>query len=316
MQEVAFLKQNRDKWKQIEESLSVKTKNNPDILADLFVELTDDLSFARTFYPKSKTTRFLNDLTAKVHRAIYRNKKEKKRRLLAFWIEEVPAALFSARKEMLVSFSIFLLSLIIGLVSAANDDTFVRLILGDTYVNMTLENIDKGDPLAVYKKMNETEMFLGITFNNIRVAFFTFVAGVLLSFGSAYLLFTNGIMLGVFQYLFYEHGLLSESILTVWIHGTLEISAIIIAGAAGLVMGNGILFPGTYSRKEAFMNGAKRGLKIAVGLVPVFTVAGFLEGFVTRHSGMPAALSLLIIGSSLAFVIWYFIIYPARLNRH
>lgn len=314
MQEVAFLKQNMEKWKQIEAILSGKNIN-PDTLAELFIQLTDDLSFAKTFYPGSKTVLYLNSLAAKVHQAVYRNKKEKKSRLITFWKFELPAILKDCRREMFYSLVIFILSIFIGIVSSANDKTFVRLILGDTYVNMTLENIDKGDPLAVYKKVNEIDMFFGITFNNIRVALYAFTAGVLFSFGTGLLLFYNGVMLGAFHYFFFQKGMLISSMLTIWIHGTLEISAIIIAGCAGLVMGNSILFPGSYTRRRSFMNGAKNGLKIVIGLIPVFILAGFLEGFVTRHTGMPVFVSLCIIISSLIFVIWYFIIYPLNVKK-
>jgi uncharacterized membrane protein SpoIIM required for sporulation len=122
-------------------------------------------------------------------------------------------------------------------------------------------------------------------------------------------------MLGAFQYFFYTKGLLFESVLVIWIHGTLEISAIIIAGCAGLTLGNSFLFPGTYSRTASFVRGAKQGVKIAVGLVPIFIAAGFLESFVTRYTQMPMWLSLTIIVGSLTFIIWYFIIYPIRLNN-
>jgi len=215
--------------------------------------------------------------------------------------------------KIIISFSIFFLSMLIGVVSSAGDSGFVRLIMGDSYVNMTLENIDKGDPLAVYKQMNGVDMFLGITFNNIRVSFIAFMFGLLISFGTAWVLISNGIMLGAFQYFFHIHNLLFESVLVIWIHGTLEISAIIIAGAAGLVLGNSILFPGTYSRLQSFMINSKEGLKMIVSLIPIFITAGFLEAFVTRHTGMPVFFSLTIILSSLAFVVWYFIIYPSKI---
>jgi uncharacterized membrane protein SpoIIM required for sporulation len=315
MQEVAFLKNNADKWKQFEGLLSNRRKANPDILADLFIQLTDDLSYSKTFFPNSKTTRYLNALAAKVHQAIYRNKKEARSRFLTFWKLELPALMRESRRELLWALVIFVVAGLIGAVSAANDDAFVRLILGDSYVNMTLENIEKNEPLAVYKKMNQVDMFLGITFNNIRVSFYAFVAGVLLSIGTALLLFYNGVMLGAFQYFFYQQGLLLPSVLTIWIHGTLEISAIIVAGCAGFVIGNGILFPGTYTRTQSFMAGAKKGLKIVIGLVPIFITAGFLESFVTRHTEMPAALSVSIIAASLLFVVGYFIVYPAWINQ-
>jgi uncharacterized membrane protein SpoIIM required for sporulation len=155
-------------------------------------------------------------------------------------------------------------------------------------------------------------MFWGITINNVRVSFYEFVSGIFTSIATAYLLIRNGIMLGCFQYFFYDHGLLKESFLTIWIHGTLEISAIIIAGAAGIAMGNGWLFPGTYSRIDSFKRSAKKGLKIVVGTVPIFMIAGFLESVVTRHTELPDFIRLAIILFSLGFVIFYYLIYPRK----
>lgn len=315
MKEITFLKQNADKWQQFENLISTKGNSDPDLMADLFIQLTDDLSYSKTHYPKAKTTQYLNSLAARVHQEIYKNKKEKKSRIITFWKYELPFIFKNSHKQLLYAFLIFFIAVLIGAVSSAYDDSFVRLIMGDSYVNMTLENIDKGDPMAVYKKMNEVDMFLGITVNNIYVSFLCFAFGIFFSLGTGYLLFTNGIMLGAFQYFFYAKGLLLESVLVIWIHGTLEISAIIIAGCAGLTLGNSFLFPGTFSRAASFVRGAKQGVKIAVGLVPIFITAGFLESFVTRYTQMPIWLSLTIILGSLTFIIWYFIIYPILLNN-
>ena len=82
------------------------------------------------------------------------------------------------------------------------------------------------------------------------------------------------------------------------------------AGAAGLAIGNGWLFPGTYKRLYAFRRGAKRGLKIVVGTVPVFIVAGFIEGYITRHTEMALSIRLGIIALSLAFIVGYYIVLP------
>jgi len=316
MREVTFLQQNADNWKQIETSLQKKDASiSADKLGDLFIHLSDDLAYAKTHYSKSKTTHYLNELTLKVHQRIYKNKKEKTNRWFTFWKYEVPEILYENRRYLLISFLFFFISFLIGMLSAANDPTFVNLILGDEYVQMTKTNIENGDPMAVYKKMGQTEMFLYITFNNVRVSFNTFILGILASIGTILILFYNGVMLGSFQYYFYEFGVLKQSLLTVWIHGTLEISAIVIAGAAGLIMGNSILFPGTYTRLASFKMGAIKGLKVVMALVPIFIIAGFLEGFVTRHTGMPVWLSLFIIFGSLCFIIFYFLYYPNLLHK-
>ena len=122
-------------------------------------------------------------------------------------------------------------------------------------------------------------------------------------------------MLGSFFTLFYQYNVLGKALKVVWIHGTLEMSAIVIAGCAGLLLGNSFMFPKTYTRLESFKNGAKESIKIVVGLIPIFICAGFLESFITRYTEMDLWLSLLIIFGSLAFIIWYFIILPIQLKN-
>jgi uncharacterized membrane protein SpoIIM required for sporulation len=315
MREAAFVKQNKEKWALFETLLAQKGGTNPDHLADLFVQITDDLSFARTFYPDSKTTKYLNTIAASTHQQIYRNKKEKRSRIVYFWQYELPMLFRQSHNMLLLSLCIFVLSAAIGVVSAANDDTFVRLILGDGDVNMTIENIKNGTPLAVYNRENEIDMFIRIVFNNVKVSFMEFVSGFLFSFGTVIILFYNGVMIGSFQYFFFKEGLFWQSFLVIWIHGTIEISAVVIAGCAGLTVGNSVLFPGTYSRSQSFIRGAKQGLKIIVGLVPCFVIAGFLESFITRHTDMPIVLSVGIILSSSVFILGYFVFYPIYLER-
>lgn len=315
MREAAFVKQNKDKWIRFESVLRNNVQINPDELSGLYIEITDHLSYARTFYPKSETLRYLNSLAVLAHNKIYKNKKESRNRFVSFYTKEFPLFFHQYQKQLLVAFFSFALFVAIGAFSAATDGDFVRLIMGDGYVNMTISNIEQGDPMAVYKKMGEIDMFLGITVNNIRVALNAFVFGIFLSIGSLYILMRNGIMLGSFQYFFYDYDLFWESVRTIWIHGTIEISVIIVAGCAGLVLGNSILFPGTYTRLQSFIRGAKDGLKIIASTIPFFIIAGFLEGFVTRHTQMPDWLAILIIGGSLYLILFYYVFYPIKLNK-
>ena len=292
MKEVTFIRRNIEKWKETEKVVEQAAGLSPDQLADVYTDLTADLAFAQTHFPTSRITIYLNNLASALHNEIYRNKREKWSRIITFWTREVPQTMYDARRELLTSFIIFIVSVLIGVISAANDPNFVRLILGNGYVDMTLDNIANGEPMAVYNGSDEVPMFLGITLNNVMVSFNCFAMGLLTSFGTGYMLLRNGIMIGAFQTFFYQHDLLWESSLAIWLHGTLEIWAIIVAGAAGLALGNGWLFPGTYSRLESFRRGAKKGVKIVIGTVPVFVMAGFIEGFVTRHTELPDLLRL------------------------
>ncbi|MFK5889977.1 MAG: stage II sporulation protein M [Flavobacteriaceae bacterium] len=315
MREAAFLKKNKDKWLLFEAVLDNKTAVEPDKLSDLYLDITNDLSYAKTFYPNSNTALYLNAISVKAHQKIYKSKKESKNRIVSFFKTEFPLLFYSYQKYLAIAFSVFVLFTIIGAFSASKDGRFVRLILGDAYVNTTIDNIEKGDPMAVYAKVGETTMFLLITINNLKVALMAFIYGILLSVGSLYILMQNAIMLGAFTYFFVEKGLFWQSARTIWIHGTIEISVIIVAGCAGLVLGSGLLFPGSYSRLNAFKRSVKDGLKIMLSTVPFFIVAGFLEGFVTRHTEMPDWLAILIISASLSLIIFYYVIYPIQLHK-
>ncbi|MEJ7557283.1 MAG: stage II sporulation protein M [Pedobacter sp.] len=311
MREALFVKQNSAKWKAYEQLQT----NNPDDIADRFIDITNDLAYAKTFYPTSKTTAYLNGVASVLHQSIYKNKKEKTSRFITFWKLELPTLFYTYRRQLLYAFLFFVTFALIGALSAKYDDTFIRLILGEGYVNMTNENIAKGNPFGVYKQSGEFEMFFRIAANNTYVTLVTFVTGIFLAIGPVFAMMRNGVMLGSFEYYFFSKGLGMESILVIWIHGTLEISAIIVAGAAGLVLGHGLLFPKTYTRAQAFISSAKDGTKIAAGIIPIIIVAAFLEGFITRHTGMPVWLSVSILTLSLTFMIWYVIIYPNKLNK-
>ncbi len=314
MKEISFINSNAERWQNFENIIdNPLSLEKPDVIADLFIQITDDLSYSRAYFPQSRITQYLNSLASRTHQIIYRNKKEKTNQIVKFWLYDFPKIIFEKKKYIAFALIVFLVSIGIGILSAAYDDTFVRLILGNRYLEMTLENIEDNDPMAVYKKVNQTEMFLGISINNIFVSFYAFIFGIFLSIGTIYILFSNGIMIGSFLYLFYQHNLLKICILTIFIHGTLELFAITVAGAAGMLMGNSILFPETFSRTTSFKFAAQNGIKMTFGLIPIFIVAGFLEGFVTRYTEMPNIFKAFIILSSFAFIIWYFVIYPEKL---
>lgn len=311
MREGLFLKKNVEKWKQYQ----FNQQADPDETAKRFTELVDDLGYAKTFYPESRVTRYLNGLASRIYLDIYKNKRESGSRILRFWKTDLPLVAYKHRRELFWAFVIFTSMALMAAFSAAHDDSFVRGILGNGYVDMTEDNIAQGDPFGVYKDENRMDMFLRIALNNIRVSFFVFVGGIFLSLGSVWLLFTNGVMVGAFQYLFFAKGLGWDSVLVIWIHGTLEISAIVISGAAGFILGNSILFPGTRKRLESLKRGAKHGVMLIMGLVPIFIAAAFLEGFVTRLTHMPKWLSICILAISFIFIIWYFVIYPIQVNK-
>lgn len=314
MRETEFIDKNKEKWTQYERALARDSKD-PELLNQLYIHTTDDLSYSRTFYPNRSVRVYLNSLAQKTFLQIYRGRRGEAGRFFTFWTDELPRVVYKQRGALLLSLGIFVLSMLIGVVSYQIDPEFAEVILGEYYMEMTRTNIENGDPMAVYKERSPFSMSLAITLNNILVAFLTFISGAFFAVGAVVQLIRNGVMVGVFQYFFYDQGVLQESLLTIWIHGALEISSIVIAGGAGLALGSGLLFPGTLSRLDAFKLSARDGLKIMLGTVPLFIIAGFLEGYMTRHTDAPEALRAVFIVLCFAFILWYFVIYPGRVSR-
>jgi uncharacterized membrane protein SpoIIM required for sporulation len=311
LREGLFIRKNKDRWERIQN----ESGSSADEMATDFVQLVDDLAYAKTFYRTSRVTHYINSLASRIYLTIYRNRKEESNRLFNFWRYDVPLAVRRRHKVVLFSFFIFVLFFVVGFFSSASEPTFVRDVLGADYVEMTQKNIEQGNPFGVYQNEPPFIMWLFIMVNNILVSFMYFFKGILLGIPSLVSLGKESIRLGAFEQMFYAKGLGGQSVTTVLIHGMLELTAIIIACAAGAVLGTSFLFPGTKSRMQAFQLGTKDAVKMIIGLIPIFVVAAFFEGFVTRYYKMPLGLSLSILLTSGTFIIWYFVVYPIRLGQ-
>lgn len=311
LREGLFIKKNRSRW----ERLQQETVAGADETARDFVQLVDDLSYAKTFYPGSRLTRYINALATTIYLGIYQNRKEEKSLLLYFWKYQVPLTVYKHRRVMLFSFFIFFLFYTVGYFTAQQDPAFIREVFGNTYVDETEKNIAEGNPFGIYQGGNSFYMWIGIMINNIIVSFMYFGKGLVLGIFPLIELGKESMRVGVFHYMFASKGHAVGFLLAVMIHGLLELSAIVMACGAGAVMGISYLFPGTQSRLTAFKQGVKDGVKIVIGLLPVLVLAAFFEGFVTRHYKMPLLLNLLLLFFSAVFGLYYFLLYPVQLKR-
>jgi uncharacterized membrane protein SpoIIM required for sporulation len=309
MRETKFIEQNKEKWAEYEQLL-LKNEVDADKLHELFVHITDDLAYARTYYPNRSLRAYLNGLANRVFQRINVRPSFPFAGIKRFWSQDLPQVTYDSRKALLASFILFAIAFMVGVLSCTIDPEFPRVILGDGYVDMTLENIKKGDPMAVYKDRDMFGMSGHIAINNLWVAFITLMSGMIASIGTVFIMLKNGVMVGAFQYLFIQEGLFRESFLAIWIHGTLEISAIIIAGGAGLLAGSGWIFPGTFTRLESFKLSLVRGMKLFFGIVPIIILAAIFEGYLTRATDTPDSIRAAFILGSLAFIVWYFMVLP------
>ncbi len=311
LREALFIKKNKDRWLKIQQ----QPAQDPDEIASDFTQLVDDLAYAKTFYPSGKVTDFINAQASKIYLDVYRNRKEESNRLVTFWKYDLPLTIRKHHGVILFSFLFFCVFFGIGFFTSQQDEEVARSFFGDWYVEHTKENISKGNPFGIYEHGNSFLTWMGIMVNNIAVSLRMFAAGIVFGVPCLYDLARTSVMVGIFDQFFAARGLGVDFWLVVFVHGTLEITAIILAGAAGLIMGKSYLFPGTIRRVDALKQGAKDGVKIIIGLLPVFALAAFFEGFITRLYNDLSYLTTAIFGLSVIFVTWYFIIYPIRLRR-
>ena len=327
MREARFIKKNVDKWNEYQHLETT----DPDEMADRFITLLDDLSYAKTFYPQSKVTRWINGIAGGIYQSIYQNQKHKYSRIILFWKYELPLLFRRYHKTFLFTFILFALFVTIGIISSTTDPNYAADFFNHKvqagYYDDTISRIQKGDPFGIYKDDNPFSMFVRIAYNNISVAFKSVLSGILFGIGTIMLMWTNGLMLGCFQYIFFSQGLGWQSVMVIWIHGTIEISSIVIASCAGFILGFGWLFPGTYTRKESFLKSAKDAMKICVSLIPFFIIAAFFESYVTHlmsntfqrdsHDiGLPVPVSIIILAGSFFLIVWYFVLYPIKLHKN
>ena len=280
-----------------------------------FVQLVDDLAYAKTFYPSSRVTRLINSMASRIYLRIYQNRKEESNRLVRFWKYDVPLTIAKHYKVLLFSAFLFVLFYLLGFLSARYEPGFTREVLGNDYVDVTEKNIREGNPFGIYQSGNGILSWFYLMTHNVTVSLIAFVGGLVAGIFSISALVQNAMMVGVFNYMFFAHGLGVQFFMAVMLHGLLELTSLVIACGAGIVMGTSYFFPGTISRLQAFKTGVKDGVKIVVGVIPVFGMAAFFEGCITGYYKMPAVLNIFLLSLSAAFIIWYFIIYPMRLKR-
>ncbi len=313
MRETTFIQRNKSRWHSLEDVLANIASADPQVLSDAYVSLSDDLAFAQAQFPGSSVTTYLNQLLARVHVVLLRSRKERVSRLTRFWVYDVPQAMSEIRFEIAIVATILVFTAAIGFVGGLQSQDLARNILGDGYVDMTILNIEVGDPMGVYKQ-DPWEMFFGIGINNFGVMLRSVAMGLIPVVGVAFIAAYHGVMIGSLHALFAQYDVLGQSLLTVYIHGAMEMSLLVIAGAAGLSISLSFLHPGTYTRRAAFARSTRRAAYVAIGCIPFIGAAAALESFVTRLTWMPPFVSLGIIALTFASI-WMYALYLPRYNR-
>lgn len=246
-------------------------------LVDLYQRASADLSHVRTYQPDPALAASLTRLVARAGSVVYGTRTRTLRDAGRFLTATFPAALWSIRRFLVASALLLLgpgvaMGAWVGTSEAALEATAPPAVR-QAYVEERFEDYYSSGPAVAFSSQVFT--------NNVRVAFLAFAGGIAFCVATAGILVVNGAAIGTAAGTFVAAGQAPKFWGLVLPHGLLELTAVCIAGAAGLSLGWALIDPGDRRRSEALAEGARRAVAVVIGLVAVFGVAGLIEGFVT-----------------------------------
>ena len=280
----------------------------PDFAAR-YREIAADLARLRTYRASPDVTRRVERLVAAGHNALYRGEGRGIGSIWRVLAQECPGAVIGARGYVLAAFLAFIIPGAIGFQLLRERPEIAAEVLPDALLERAevgSGRVARGEGFVEVEAGARPLAASGIIANNVRVAFYCFAGGAFLGIGSLFLLAFNGLQLGATAGHFTNVGLfgyLSQFILG---HGALELFAIWIAGAAGLLLGTTIIAPGELARGDALVLAGRRAVRMVGAAVTCLVVAGLIEGFVSTSelgwAGRAAAsgVSLLFLAAYLA----------------
>jgi uncharacterized membrane protein SpoIIM required for sporulation len=271
-------------------------------LALLYRQVASDLSTLRQDRTSAALTAQVNHLLARAHHIIYSSRKSSWRNALLFLRDSYPLIFRKQIGYVFAALVVMLLGTLLATAFTLADSRFATPILGPSI----MENVERHEMWTNSIVSASPQASSGIMTNNLTVSFSAFAGGLLFSFGALYILFLNGLMLGAVAVVCQKAGMAVLLWSFIAPHGSLELPAIVIAGAAGLRLGHGMLFPGIYRWKDSVARAGSEAVRLVSGVIPMLIIAGSLEGFFSP-SAAPVALKFAVGGGLfLLLLIWLF----------
>ncbi|HEY2906687.1 MAG TPA: stage II sporulation protein M [Vicinamibacterales bacterium] len=243
----------------------------------LYRQIAGDLAAVRSDPASARFADYLERLLARAHHTIYSAERRPPIAALRTFFSRYPAIFRRNLGPSLVSLSIFLASAVAGVLLTHRDPSLELRILGP----QLMETIERREmwthSIVAIKPVASSQIMT----NNMTVALLAFAMGITGGAGTIYLIAFNGFLLGVIGTACAVAGLSVPFWSFVAPHGVLELPAIIIAGGAGLRLGQGLLFPGLLPRRESVARAGADAVRLVLGCIPILIVAGTIEAFVS-----------------------------------
>jgi uncharacterized membrane protein SpoIIM required for sporulation len=280
-----WLQQRQTYWTRLEaliersSSRGVTSLNREELreLGLLYRQIAADLAAVREHPGSTHFADYLNRLLARAHHTIYSTERTRPVGGLLSFLRDYPSIFRRNLTPALIALGLFAAGILAGAVVTYRNPDFTTQILGPEMVD-TIERREMWThSIVAIKPVASTQIMT----NNMSVSLTAFALGITAGLGTAYVLFFNGLMLGVIGMACAAAGMSIPLWSFVAPHGALELPAIVVAGGAGLRLAQGILFPGLLPRKHAVVVAGREALQLVLGCLPILVLAGIIEAFVS-----------------------------------
>lgn len=266
-------------WRQLEELLQQKSRAQtaPNFLqfVRLYRAVASDLSYAQTFYPDDNVTEYLNGLVSLAHHRLYRRTSRSYTTVWDFYRRVFPSLFRRLAGYILAAALVSALGGIYGYLLVLLQPIQAYHLLPPSFLHQF--HPSQSGPHTVDAPL----MSSVIMTHNIFVALMAFVGGMSIGIYTGYALWQNGLILGVLAALFQSSGHATVFWSLIVPHGVTELLAIFVAGGAGFRIAHTIIAPRQLTRAAALRLGTVDAVQLMLGTVPMFVIAGTIEGFVT-----------------------------------
>jgi uncharacterized membrane protein SpoIIM required for sporulation len=285
----SFMRKHKPLWHELERRIDTLSRrgarpaaDDVDRFAALHKQASSHLAYLYTHHPAHEATVHLNKLVAKSHNVLYRDQWSSTESLRAFLRSGLLLMLHARGRFIGAAALLMLIGFLSGFIAVWNDPLSLTAIVPPEYAA-----VDPSQVTEERDNLQSSVMSASIMTNNIQVAILAFASGITLGIGTLYLLVYNGILIGALAAVYHRAGEGYAFWAYILPHGVIELTAIFIAGGAGLYMGYVIMVPGPFTRKFRLLTATRESAQMLIGTVPLFIIAGIIEGYIT-----PTQLSL------------------------
>ncbi len=272
-------------------------------------QAASDLAFVQAHYGGSDVERYLTQLGAKARAGVYRSQTDVLGGLREFYAHTFPTQLRALRVELQLSAALFIGGVVLSALVVGVDDEAARTLVPQ-HLRDSVANKQLWTDRAL-RQLVPSELATTIFLNNLKVCLQAAAGGLTFGVLTVFALVINGLSLGGVAAHCANHGLLPGILDFISAHGPVELSVIVISGAAGLALARGLVFPGELPRMEALRLRARPAIAAVLGSAPMLVGIGLIEGFVSPGPLFPTALKATI-GLSLGAGLWAYLLRAGR----